>query len=210
MPSPNYDNLHLRLARMIDDRVTVATANGNAITSALRDVFLNNGIRKWVDKKITIEDREALRSYIKERVIPVDALFQIQTALLSPKIYHLMTVWNETLKLQVFPTPVGVARRVFETTYTAGIIHNLYYQWLKENQAIRFVGSSPGNNIEFIIVEQHTDLTANNATDILIETQYFDEVLDEAFLLYCQEYPTAENIARLQVKAQIMNGAKQQ
>lgn len=203
MASPKFDALHVFLSRRIDDAVALAATDGDRISSAKRSQYLNEGIRNWMKKKFQSGDYSPLRGMVnQESKAMVGSVMTLGTSSgWTGGVAHIIDAVNTT------PTTDVIVRPLPENLYnysTLGL--NKYFLSSSTNQFyvedagnFRLLGGAATDTIQLRYVKQHPDMTQAYATDISIDEQYYDEVLDEAERVYLLEYPSQDNTARLQL-----------
>jgi hypothetical protein len=200
MASPNFDQLNVNLSHLIDDKVTSASTNGEVVTSLYRTLFLNDGIRVLLRKWTKEQNWIALKSYLKDGSASLSA----NTVLLSAwtgGVFEILSAKNNTDNVLILPCPEYLRYELESDVnpYLTPSATRQYY--VNDGGYFRLLDgtSTSVDEIYLRYVKEHADLTVNNATDIQIESQYWDEVLQEAFKIYISRDPTDRNIARIKV-----------
>jgi hypothetical protein len=208
MPSPNFDALVVRFSRKIDDAVAAAATEGDTITSAKRVEWLNRGIKNWINALVQYNmqlkanrlnpDWERIRSYIIYKTDAVlTAALKIAVSGYTDKVQTVLFIRDHTQLADVNPLPPG--KTLSELSSDTNQFNTaLFWGWNAGD--ISVVRGVNADVIYLDYIKQHTDLTVANLTDIGIDVQYFDDILEEAFTLFVKEYPSKDNTARLMVR----------
>lgn len=179
---------------MADDPVASAATDGARLTSAKRDSFLNNGIRVWIEKVYQSKQLEPLNAYIQESTVSLSS-GKYALSSFSPACAFILGVRTSTQHIEFVPeTLYNIAILGVDKYYTVGASH---YLWTWNNAQLQVAGAS-SDSVTVRYIQRHTDLSANGATDIAIQSPYWEEIIREAFKIYCLEDPTQENLIKLQ------------
>ena len=203
MASANFDILHLRFSRMIDDSVTVATADGDQFSSARRSSWLTQGIRNWVDSVLSSGDLTPIRGYINvESKALTASILTLGTSGWTGGVYRILSAVDTT------PTPDVIVRRMPNDLYDYALLGtnkylipsatNCYYT--EENGTFKLYGGAATDTIQLTYVKLIPEYTANYASDIVFDTSWYDAILNFAYSTFAKEYPSQANTARLMVK----------
>lgn len=209
MASANYDILHLRFARMIDDPVAAATSDGDQFTSARRSSWLNQGIRNWVDKSLASGDLTPIRGYINvESKALIASVITLGPSATAPAVFYTGGVHRILSAIDTTPTAPVVVRRMPNELYDYARLgtnkylipsaSNCYYT--EENGTLKLYGGGATDTVQLTYVKLIPEYTANYASDIAIDTSWYDNVLNESYAVFVKEYPSKDNTARLMVR----------
>lgn len=199
MASPNFDSLVVQLSRLIKDPVAAASTDGDAHTSAFRVQCVNEGVRRCLNRWVSQGRQDALREYI---VTEAQALTASSKALSgwTGGVLAILAARNTTdtaIPLPLSNALVAEATSGNNKYLLASASNQKYYL---NNGNFVLLGGTATSSISLTYVKQHTDLTVANATDLAVPSHYFPEVLEEAFLYFCEQMPTQENLVRLGMK----------
>jgi hypothetical protein len=182
--------------------VAAAGTDGDTITSAKRVGWLNAGIRNWMMGKLAQGDLTALAGYVQTSAataMTANAI-SLDNNAFTPGIFWILNVKNTTPTTDVVVTQVD-PKYVEDLTLSrieglgGSAVDQKYYL---RNNYIYVIGSGATDTLVVTYVSKHRTMTADDSTaDIVIGSQYWDELLKEAFKLYCMEYPSQTNTARL-------------
>lgn len=217
MASPNYDALHVRLSRMIGDPVAAAATNGNSFTSALRDHFLNDGVRRLMNHYVKMRGYDSFSAIMVEPAFFAGGYLADEAQTLASNVkalsswtggvFSIVTARNATASPNVVINPLPHRYKDLARTgvnrYLNPATGNQWY--IIEGATLRVLGSGATDSVNLQYIKPHTDLTNGNATDILVPAAYWNEVLDEAYKIFAEEYPEEESLARLQLKEGALN-----
>lgn len=218
MASPNYDALHVRLSRMIGDPVSAAANNGNGgQTSALRDHYLNDGIRRLMNHYIRMRGYDSFSASMIEPAFFSGGYLADEAQTLGSNVktlaswtggvFCIITARNATASPNIVINPIPHKykdlARTSSNRYLTPATGNQWY--IIEGASLRVLGSGATDSVNLQYIKPHTDLTNANATDILVPPAYWNEVLDEAYKIFAEEYPEEESLARLQLKEGALN-----
>jgi hypothetical protein len=201
MASPNFNALVVTLSYMIDDPVAAAGTSGDVVTSAQRVTFLNDAVRICLNKWASERNWVALRSYLKDG----SANLTNNAAALSSWTgtpFIIISARNSTDSVYIRPVPQEY-KHVFQTSeysnYFTGSATAQWYSIEDGNFTLIDGGTTSTDAIYLRYVMGHTNLTVDNATDILVDSQFWGELLNEAYKIYLRRVPTNKNIKALQV-----------
>jgi hypothetical protein len=204
MASANFDILHLRFSRMIDDPVATATTDGDQFTSARRSAWLTQGIRSWVDNALSSGDLTPIRGYInvESKAMVASVLTLSASSGWAGGVHRILSAIDTT------PTPDVVVRRMPNELYDYALLGankylipsatNCYYT--EENGTFKLYGGGATDTIQLTYVKLIPEYTANYASDIAIDTSWYDDVLNFAYATFVKEYPSKDNTARIMVR----------
>lgn len=199
MASPNYDALHVRLSRMLGDPVAAASADGKVWSSARRDILLNNAVRRWMLESIEKENWNALQEFIEEEA---EALTNNEVAFSSFTGDVFAVIWakNTTKGVAVHRMPEGILED--DNSYYEGDAKDQF--WKREGANFKLIDgeSTTGDTVRLRYVKKHPDMTNAYASDIMVPSTYFGQILNYALELGVQEKPDPEKYPVLQDKAQ--------
>jgi len=203
MASPLYDALSVELSRTLEDAVATAGVSGDQHTSAYRDTLLNKACRSLQLKWIAAGNDDALRQYLNTEA---QSLVGSTLALSSwtGDVLAIKSAYNTTDEKIVYPVlndlkeEAQIGNNIYlSTTASSGI--DKYY--INAN-AFFLLGGTATSAIRLTYIKKHTTLAAldaGGAGDITIPSQYWEEVLKEAFRIFAMENPSAENTVKLQL-----------
>lgn len=201
MASANHDANHLRLSRIIDDPVTVASTDGNEVTSLLRNDYLNKANR-FIQLTLLSLGGDHNRKDIVERFIP--GLKKLQsftwasggTALASDYQFWLecydtttptILTWHpskQELDTDVNPN-IGNA-----FTILAGSIYGY----------ISGVQLTSGATGRLYYIQNDQRASAADSADIAIDSMWFDPLVDLAASFYYEDKgEQSSHLQRLQI-----------
>lgn len=204
MASPNFDALNVKLSKRLGDPVSSATSDGSRFSSALRDQYLNEGIRRLMRKYVRqvepdIEEVQMLDpvffsgGYLSDYAGALAANVVALSTINGTGVFKIISVQNTdgTNAGMVKPLPHTEKPDVLagDNKYltSAAIGHNLY---LIEGTNLRVIGAGATNTISVQYLKPHTDLSSGGSTDILVPSTYWDQVLDMAYKVGQEEYGT--------------------
>lgn len=201
MASPKFDVLHLRFARMIDDPVTAATTDGDTFTSAKRSGWLVDGMRAWVDKVLISGDHAPIRGYInvESKALTSSVLTLSSSSGWTGGVYRILSAVNttQTTDVVVKPMPQSLYDYALLGTnkYLIPSTTNQFY--IEENGNFKLYGGAATDTIQLRYIKLIPEYTANYASDIAVDENWYDDILLEAFARWAKEYPSQTNTARL-------------
>lgn len=181
MASPLYDAISVDLSKKLSDAVASATSDGDIYTSAMRDLFLNNAIKRWMLKEVGVENWNALRGY---KAREGQALSNNSKALSgwTGGVVAVISAYNSTDTLLVNRLPDGytaVARSGANSYYSPSTT-NQFWQIEGASFILLDGGSTTGDTIVLEYIKEHTALSANGSSDTSVPSAYFAEILDLA------------------------------
>lgn len=206
---PTFNDLNVTLSNRINDPVAAAATDGSKYSSAFRVDYLNQAIRRWMQKmviacKIT-GDFSPLRDYTAEEAQTLAANVKALSGW-TGGVFHVISAYNATDSLPVKQV-VGERQRFFVesggNSYITASATNQY--WTEDGSNFRLIDGSTTNadSLRLRYVKQHTDLVAGGT--ILVPSQYHGDILDIAEALAFEDVPTSENVARGMAKEQRIN-----
>ena len=218
MAIPNYDALSVQLSKFIGDTASSATADGKRWSSAQRDNHLNYAIKDWMAKQLSsavqrenaqksaVANWHALRLLIAEEA---QTLSNNTKALSSwtGGVMHVLAAQNATDTVDILPLP-NQQQRFIKTTigFNNFINGSTTRQWyVLDGGAFRLLdgGTTTGDSVKLRYLKQAPTFAANTgSTDIetYIPSDYWRQILDLAVAFALEEFPTQENVARIQTK----------
>lgn len=206
MASPLFDQLSIDLSKKLGDPVAAAATNGLVWTSALRTLLLNNAHRKWILKQLAAGNMNALGTY-KNR--EGQALSNNAKALSAwtGGVSAILSAYNSTDALIVKRLPdgyVGVARSGANTYYTPSTTNQF---WVREAGSFILLdgGATTGDTIVLEYIKDHTDLSAGGASDTLVPSPYFHEIVALAMQEGLEEEATPDARGIAVAKEQFVN-----
>jgi hypothetical protein len=201
-----FDELNIKLSRMIDDPVSTASTDGQRYSSALRVDWLNHSMRNLHKSNLNFESEEGLecsvvnahtmRNYIKENSY---TLSSGETSLSITDVSGVLSAWNTTTNSPILPLggdKEAVIRNAGLGSYIKPSTLKQYYM-IQDGKFV-LVSSGVVNNsdtITLMIVTPYIDLVVGG--DILFPTEVHNQILNDAFRIYCEEDPSEKNIVRL-------------
>lgn len=203
MASPIYDALSVQHSRNIRDTVAAAATNGTNISSAQRDIHLNNACRIWMKLKFLAKDWNALRPVLGNATGTLSTATITLSAVTGGvlKIRKLL-VTNTTLYV-VNPVPDELLGELFNTTtqnsFVAPSATRPLYTIRGSTLTVYPTASFASNAYTMEYVKQHVALSAGGATDILIEKDYHDEILSLAYIESEKEKADPTSIERIKL-----------
>lgn len=203
MASANYDALHIRLSRMLGDPVAAAATDGKVWTSARRDILLNNAVRRWMMEELVKGNYNALREF---RTREGQALTNNSKALSgwTGGVAWILSAYNSTDGVVVRRLPDGytAVARTGENSYYTPSTTAQFYQVESGNFILLDGGTTTGDTIVLEYIKVQPDMTNAYASDIMVPSTYFGQILNYALELGVQEKPDPEKYPVLQDKAQ--------
>jgi hypothetical protein len=167
MASPLFDALSVSLSRMIEDPVSSATTDGDAITSAMRSQFLNEGIRRCIKRWVAQGNQDAIREYINT---------ESQTLASSTKalsswtggVFAILAARNTTdtaIPIPLSNQLVAEATSGVNRWLLASSSNQKYY--LNGGNFV-LLGGTATSAISLTYVKQHTDLVAGGSAGTVV------------------------------------------
>ena len=207
MASPNFDSLSVQHSRNIADTVSAAANSGNKFTTAQRSNHLNNAMRRWLFTQTSLANYNALINYIAD-----------VTATTGSGTYSLSGVAN-IISVHCDSKVIKRGNERFFNQYQASATNgNSFLAPSATDPAYIYVGgvinlypltSFSSKTILIHYITTHTNLTAGFATDILVPSQYWHQILDLALVEAMNEIPSELSMARSKDKAQIIGAELQ-
>jgi hypothetical protein len=199
----NFDALVVRFSRKIDDAVSATGTDGDQYTSLKRVEWLNSGIKNWLVKRLSQSDWVALAGYIQTKTQAMTAnAASFDATGFTGGIQWILSIVNTTPTTNV---PVTIIDPKYVSDITLSRIEGIggtatdqkaYIQ----NNSINVIGSGATDTLSVTYVQKHTDLTSGGVADISIASPYWHEILEEAYRIFTEEYPSKDNTARLMVR----------
>jgi len=204
MAIPLYDSLQVDLSERLEDAVAAATSNGVKWTSAQRDAFMNEGIRrwhlKWLMRYLQGDPRaqEALQNYVVESSQALSSsktsLSGLTTTPANAGALHIIEVYNSTTPAYVYPMP-----RRLKLSYSLNQFLDEQY-WTISDGSIEVIGSGTTDTVNVRFIEGHVNHAANTGSDdILVPSSWWPEVLDMATVVGLESDPDSQNLTRATV-----------
>lgn len=203
MASPIYDTLSIQHSRNIRDKVTAAATDGIAISSAQRDIHLNNACRIWMRLKFYTKDWNALRPLLGNATGTLSTA-TITLSAVSGGVMKIRKLWitNTTLYV-VNPVPDELLGELLNTTtqnsFIAPSATRPLYAVRGSILTVYPTASFASNAYTMEYLKQHVALSAGGATDILIEKDYHDEILSLAYIEAEKEKADPTSIERMKL-----------
>lgn len=203
MASPNWDALSVKLAKRIADPAAggVATGDGARFTSALRDQYLNEAIRRLMRKYVRrtqpdvseiklIEPAFFYGGYLSDYAGSLAANVVALTTINSGGIFGIVSVQNTNVTNNSMVKPLPHTEKADAVAgdnryLAAAAVGHEYY--LIEGTNLRVIGSGATDAISVQFVKAHADLSAGGSTDILVPAAYWDQVVDMAYKVAKEE-----------------------
>jgi hypothetical protein len=189
MASANFDALHLRLSRKIDDPVAAAATDGSEVTQALRTDLLNRANRVIQNRVLTMaagdwtQRRDVVMRYIPGLVTTQSITWASGSATLASDFSYWVECRDSTAGLMTYhPSKAELDGNLNSNIDAAfAILGTSIYGY--DN------GSAIGNGATGTLYYVKTDARASNGdtNDITIDGIWFDMVVDIAALLYHEE-----------------------
>ena len=218
MASPNWDAISVRHAMNISDPAAGAVATGNGLrwTSAQRDSHINAAVRRWMLKHVSAGKKkeeqgldasinwEALSGYLNEEAQSLVA--NVKTlASWTGGVAHIIGAYDTTTSV---PIKSFTGRNRFFTgtggnQYLLAGLANLFY--VLDAASIRVIGSAATDSITLRYVKQHTDLSANGASDIVVPSAFWHQIQDLAFKVAAEETGEADKLQVAALKEQVID-----
>ena len=185
MASPLYDGLSVELSKRLDDAVAAASSSGDVWSTTQRDIPLNFACKTLMTKYGAEEDTDFFRSLIESEG---QAMTSNEIALSSYTggVFKILSARNGTTVVKPLPQDWvdDIASIESMPWYNATTTNQYYYE---ESGNLVNVGGGATDTITLRYVKNWSDLTASNATDIPVPSQYFAEILDVAVKYALQE-----------------------
>lgn len=199
MASPNYDSLSVQHSRNIGDAVSSASSDGNQATSAMRDIHLNNAIKKFVQIKYLAKDYSCISRYVNETSATALTSNVLSLSGLTPACAWIISVTNTTAGLPVREIPQELVDYVSVASTTNDFIKSssTNQQHVREGVNVRVLGSGATDSVKIRYVAQHTTLSAGGSSDIIIDSQYWNIILELAKQEFYTDFPNEENALKL-------------
>jgi len=201
MASPNFDSLSVSLSHLIDDPVAAAATDGSTVTSAYRTIFLNDGVRNCLRNWVQRGDWMALRSYLLDGSATLENNSKTLSSWTGTP-FIILSAKNSTDNVLINEAPQEL-KHVLDTgmysNYFTASATNQFYVVTGGSFVLIDGGTTTGDTVYLRYVKEHTNLTVANSTDIEIDSQYWDELLQEAYKIYLRRYPTTKNMQALQI-----------
>lgn len=200
---PSFNDLHLALARQINDPAAAAGTDGKVISSARRTDILNQAIREFIGLQVRVIEPAALYARILNVGALSNYLKQESKVLVSNAttlsgftggLAWIVSIRNTTNTATVEPLSQTKKSKVQagDNRYLAPSTR--YQLYVIEDGNILVVGSGATDTIAVQYIKQHTDLAVGGT--ILIPSEYHYEILDLSVARALEEKPTAEHLAR--------------
>lgn len=199
MASPLFDAISVQHSKNIGDSVAAAATDGNRWTSAQRTFHLNSAIRKWLIMKATVRDWFALRGYVNEEAQTLSSNAKTLVSW-TGDVAWIIEAYDSTTSLPIkrLPEHLRIWIKTGGNSYITSATSNLY--WVVDASTLRVYGSAATDSILLTYVKKHTDLSAGGASDIVVDSPYWPQILDLATGIAMEDDPTQFNVARERVK----------
>ena len=207
MASPLYDAISIQHSKNITDPVAAAATNGSRWSTTQRDSHLNDACRRLFRIYFNLAtakekaNRDAsnewrfLEPYLAEEAQSLTANTKTLASWTGTASF-IISAYNATDSLPVKLLLPNSLRFQVETGgigQIAASTTNQYY--ILDGASFRLLDgtANSSDSIKLRYVKAFVALSAGGATDILISSVYWDQVLDMAQVVAFEEYPTAEN-----------------
>ena len=182
MSSPLYDSLHLKLSRKLTDPVSVATADGGEVSSALRTDYLNRANR-FIQMLLWTSKPDQIETYLQGLIGTAPVTFSASgVALPADYSYYLSLQANSPVRKLKWFEPSRRTELDMATTPSANnpyysncftIMGNLIYAYQQGT-----ILSSGSGTLYYIKNDQR--LAANDTLDISIDPIWHETLIDLA------------------------------
>jgi hypothetical protein len=180
MPSPNFDNLHLYLARKLQDPVTLAATDGGPFSSAMRTDYLNRG-NNFIQLVVWQAGREYVDRYL-------NGLVTTQAVVWDAAGTTLATDYKQHLSCQYTPTTGNPILLRFVPSSRKILLDNDQNRNLAEAYTIlggkiygyyNYSQLATGNGVLYYM---KSDVRASNGDtlDVSIDSLWYDTLVDLA------------------------------
>lgn len=205
MAIPNYDLLSVKLSREIGDGVAAATTDGVQWSSAHRDQFLNEAIRRILRKAALVRNGNIYREYVNtEAKSLVASVYALSSW--TGGVDTVLDVYNVTDGVIVNPADASLKEEL-DTGINQFLLASITQQRYTLNAGnFRLHGGTATSSIRLTYIKLHTDLVANTgSTDIAIPSQYWHLVLEQAAAVALEADPDSTNLTRAALKQQMID-----
>lgn len=225
MAIPNYDALSVQLSRFIADTpsTAAATADGKRWTSAQRDNHLNYSIKEWMQKQLASavqrenNGQSAAQNWHALRLLTAE---EAQTLSNNAKalsswtggVMYILAAQNATDTVDILPLPTQQQRFIKTTigfnNFINGSTTRQYYVIDAGSFRLLDGGTTTNDSVKLRYLKQPPTFTANTGStdiDTYIPSEYWRQILDLAIAFALEEYPTPENISRIQTKLALVD-----
>jgi len=197
MASPNFDELHARLSRQVEDPVTAASVTAGTDTpqillTAVRSDYLNRATREFLQAAYLIIGKEKMRKIFQAMLtsqaiadflaagVAITSYLELPIDLVMTGNTSKFIFWPNKSELDNFQNPHLTASYAIEGTKL--------YAYL--NGTILGTGDGAGTFYHI----GYTDLTANAASDTTLPKLFWDTVVDYAVSFFLAETGKADEL----------------
>jgi hypothetical protein len=201
-----FDEMNLKLARMLDDPVASVSTDGQRYSSAMRVDWLNHAMRDFHRSNLSFQSEEglecsvvnahAMRNYIQENNYTLSGG---ATPLTIANVAGILSSWNINTGTPILPLggdKEAVIRNAGYGSYIKPSSNKQYYMIQNGNFVLVSSGTTNDSDvITLMLVTPYVDLAVGGT--MLFPTEYHTQILADAYKLYCIEDPTEKNLIRL-------------
>jgi hypothetical protein len=149
--------------------------------------------------KATVRDWFALRGYVNEEAQTLSSNAKTLVSW-TGDVAWIIEAYDSTTSLPIkrLPEHLRIWIKTGGNSYITSATSNLY--WVVDASTLRVYGSAATDSILLTYVKKHTDLSAGGASDIVVDSPYWPQILDLATGIAMEDDPTQFNVARERVK----------
>lgn len=188
MPSPNFDELHARFSRAIEDPVAVADVTAGTdtpikVSSAVRSDYLNRATREFLAQAYLMLGPEGMRKLFQAMVIIQTPTFASGGTAVGADYLELPIDLTRDSYTDVFV--YWPAKSDLDNIRNVHLDHAFAVEAGKIYAYADYAQITSGTGKFYYI--GYTDLTANASTDTALPKAFWDIVVDMAVMLYLTE-----------------------